>query len=83
MISGNDSTNINRIITTTIDNKEVTVINVSATLNNTGTNFIFNFNISNPDVAKENSADVQSQFNTVIDTIKQKIEDMGYPITIR
>lgn len=83
MISGNDSTNVNRIITTTVDNKEVTAVSVSAALNNGGTNFIFNFNIPNPDVTKQNSADVQAQFNTVLDTIKQKMTDMGYPITIR
>lgn len=78
-----ESSTVSATITSQVNGVDTPVLAVNANLNSGLTNFMLNINIINADVAKSNATDVQQQLSDYIsNTIKSKMTEAGYPVTL-
>jgi hypothetical protein len=68
------------IVTDDINQKMI--VNMNANLNNIGTVLNINFNIIDMENVIANQTSVQAQFNSFLESVRTKLTELGYKITL-
>jgi hypothetical protein len=81
MLNVNENINMNGNIVTDDINQKM-IVNMNANLNNIGTVLNINFNIIDMENVIANQTSVQAQFNSFLESVRTKLTELGYKITL-